>query len=89
MDLGELGIPGEVVGEKTVTVWKPKTEGWAEYRGGEMMLSVNAYAIDEGQEGFDLREWTEKKWVFYPDNIPDVGKGAARTYERPHPGGAY
>lgn len=72
-------------GEK-VAVWSPK-RGWVEDM--ERYLSVNPYTLDAGQEGLDLREWTEKKLVLYMDCLSGKGGPADRTYERPFDGGAY
>ena len=80
VDLGALGVPGEAEGKKT-KVWK--------HKGGPAYLSVNGYAIDAGQDGLDLREWTEKKWLQYFDMLPEREKRLRRTYDRPHAGGAY
>lgn len=78
-------------GRKTVTAWRPKKEGWQEGKLNHgCYLSVNALTIDQEQEGFDLREWTERKWVLYLDVLksgePDEG---TPSYDRPHPGGCY
>jgi hypothetical protein len=47
-------------------------EGRREWRGRRargigwrIILSVNANTIDFGQEGLDLKEWTEKGWAIY------------------------
>ena len=50
---------------KKTKVWKCKAEGWKE--GKASYLSVNALTIEAGQEGFDLREAVDKKWVAYLD----------------------
>lgn len=78
----------------TVKVWRPKKEGWYE-RGypleGRSYFSVNAYTLEAGQEGLDLRQWTEEKQVLYLDCLEPNGEGTGetRTYERPQYGGAY
>lgn len=82
MGEGEL-VEKEVNGE-TKTVWCPK-QGW--YEDMKKYMSVNAYTLDAGQEGLDLREWTEKKWVMYLDCLTDSGQ--TMGYERPFEGGAY
>ncbi|UQC73850.1 uncharacterized protein CLUP02_00497 [Colletotrichum lupini] len=57
-------------GEKSMTkVWRPKKEGWVEGKKFGSYLSVNGYSVDAGQEGFDLREITEKNRV--PLDIAD------------------
>jgi hypothetical protein len=50
---------------KITKVWRCKPEGWKEDR--TSYLSVNALTIEAGQEGFDLRELVDKKWVAYSD----------------------
>ncbi|KAL6852737.1 hypothetical protein ACO1O0_007285 [Amphichorda felina] len=85
-DLGALGV-----GEGTVKAWRPKKDGWKEGKVKHgCYLSVNAYTLDPDQEGLDLREWKEKKWVYYLDDLKSGQEGAGGpSYERPHPGGAY
>jgi len=68
-------------------VWRPKKEGWVE--GSKDYLSVNGYTIDAGQEGLDLREWTESKSVLYLDVLGASGVKEPSRYDRPHVGGAY
>jgi len=75
-----------VGGGRRTMVWSPK-RGWIEDQ--SRYLSVNAYTLDAGQQGLDLREWTEKKWVMYLDCLSDGEGPMERTYERPFPGGAY
>lgn len=87
VDLAEIGA-GE---EGTVKAWRPKKEGWKEGKADHgCYLSVNGIAFDQGQEGLDLREWTEKKWTAYLDvrraGQPDM---QPPTYQRPAPGGCY
>lgn len=81
-------------GSATVKAWKPKKEGWNETASTKTAsyLSVNAYAIDAGQEGFDLREVTEKKHLVYLDGLNFQQNGGSMnmpSVERPFPGGAY
>ena len=78
---GAISTPGE----KRVA-WCPKR---GQVEDVDSYLSVNGYTIDAGQEGLDLREWTEKKWVLYLDCLTDLPDGPEPTYERPFPGGAY
>lgn len=86
MGEGEL-VEKKVGGLDSRTVWSPK-QGW--YEDLTRYLSVNAYTLDAGQDGLDLREWTEKKWVMYLDCLSDGHDPiASRSYERPFPGGAY
>jgi hypothetical protein len=79
----------QVVDGGKIRYWRPKKEGWAERRGAPGYLSVNAYTVDAGQEGFDLREWTEQKWIEYFDGLHMDGEDRDDTFERPHPGGCY
>lgn len=53
---------------------------------GTGYLSINAASLDPGQEGCDLREWTEKEWVVYLDCLEEVGENRAG---KPHVGGMY
>ncbi|CZR55012.1 uncharacterized protein PAC_04898 [Phialocephala subalpina] len=76
------GENGGKVGDK-VKVWKPKTEGWIE--GDTGYFSVNAHTLDAGQEGLDLRDWTEKGWILYLDMATDKEP----RFGRPHDGGIY
>lgn len=82
VDLKEMGVKG--VEEGKTRVWRPKGEGWKENTTG--YLSVNSLTLEPGQEGLDLREWVEKKYVGYEDML--FGKGEDRL-DRPHEGGAY
>jgi hypothetical protein len=76
-------------------VWRPKAEGWKEGRNATGYLSVNASSLDAGQEGLDLRVWTESKWVAYLDYLGEGAKGEEGgvgkedRYGRPHEGGMY
>jgi hypothetical protein len=49
-------------------------------------LSVNASTLEPGQEGLDLKEWTEKGWIAYLDYKYEVGE---RRLRKPHDGGMY
>lgn len=73
-------------GEK-VTAWHPKTGSQQGYGPGKMYLSVNGHAIDAGQEGFDLREWAEKKWMLYMNLLDDSNKNGPTA--EPPAGGCY
>jgi hypothetical protein len=55
---------------KMTKVWHCKEEGWKEGKGS--YLSVNAHTIEPGQEGLDLRELVDKKWVAYLDVLDDT-----------------
>lgn len=66
-----------------IKAWSPKKEGWNE---GQTYLSVNAVSLEPGQEGLDLREWTEQGWIFYLDTWEQVGEDRLKL---PHEGGMY
>jgi hypothetical protein len=96
VDVAGLGLDEAAIkrlgleGKESVKVWRPKKGRFAEgsegLKEGEVYgyLSVNAYTLD-AQEGIDLAEWTEKKWVIYLDVLEQQGD----SYERPCKGGAY
>jgi len=85
-ELVERKVKDPATGEVGVrTVWSPK-KGWVEDM--TRYLSVNAQTLDAGQEGLELREWTEKKWVMYLNCLADEGWEVGR-YERPFAGGVY
>jgi hypothetical protein len=68
-------------------VWhlrKDRVEGHGK---GSLYLSVNAHTVDAGQEGFDMREWTDKKWLCYLDYLGS--RRMPKTADSPHPGGCY
>jgi hypothetical protein len=90
-ELVEREVKDPVSGEVGVKkVWSPK-QGWREDM--TRYMSVNAQTLDAGQEGLDLREWTEKKWVMYLDCLTegddDVSSFDTARYERPFEGGMY
>ena len=61
--------------------WAPRREGWEEGTTG--YFSINRLTLDQPQEGLDLREWVDKKWIFYMDHMSDTDK-AKYSYDRPH-----
>lgn len=69
---------------KEVRAWKPKKEGWKENQTG--YLSINACTLEQDQEGLDLREWHEKRWIGYLDCKEEVGED---RFGEPYPGGIY
>jgi hypothetical protein len=91
VDLAKLGVEHAVTNAEsgTTTVWQPKKEGWMEGRKHGCYLSVNGYTIDQLQDGFDLREWTEDKCVQYLNILDDDKRSEEPTFKRPHVGGAY
>jgi hypothetical protein len=81
--LKQLGFQDDVEA-KTVKVCVPG-DGWKE--GRTHMMRVNANVLDARQEGLDLREWHEKKWVQYVNWLDEVN--GARSYDRPFHSGSY
>jgi len=79
---GEV-VEKDVLGEKK-RVWVPKRSGYE--KGNISYLSVNAQTIEPGQEGFDLKEWHEKKWVCYLDCLDEKEDD---RFGQPHRGGTY
>jgi hypothetical protein len=82
IDLAKAKVKGD--GTK-VKVWVPNPDGWKEEE--ENWLRINATSLDAEQEGLDLREWTEKKWIQYVNWLDEVD--GARSYEKPFRCGAY
>ncbi|KAF9876402.1 hypothetical protein CkaCkLH20_06345 [Colletotrichum karsti] len=74
---------------KLTKIWRPLKDGWLEGKKFGSYLSVNGYAVDAGQEGFDLREITEKKWVGYLDWLELHEDSQGVRHDRPWAGGAY
>jgi hypothetical protein len=85
--------------KRKIKVWRPKPGLWKEGPdsdeepieddgGDESYLSVNAQTLDVGQEGLDLREWTELKFVWYLDTL-ERGEKQTRQRDRPMFGGTY
>ncbi|KAK9239576.1 DUF636 domain-containing protein [Lipomyces kononenkoae] len=69
---------------KTTRVWKVDGENWKEDQTG--YLSVNANTIEPGQEGLDLRELGQKRWIQYLDCKDYTGED---RYDYPHEGGTW
>jgi hypothetical protein len=72
---------------RMIKVWRPSKALWNPLEDSEdspqCYLSVNAVTLDAGQEGLDLREWTEQKKVIYLDDQD------TRWFDRPCFGGTY
>jgi hypothetical protein len=95
VDIDALGLPKVTVerlvsqfgGRSKIPAWRPSKEKWA-VSGMDPIcyLSINAFSFDADQDGLDLREWTEKKWVMYLDCLKLEGEP---RYESPYPNGAY
>lgn len=81
VDLKAAKIEGD--GTK-VKVFQPKADGWQEEK--EHWFRINALTLDAKQEGLDLREWKEKKWIQYVDSLDET---YAFDYDRPFLGGTY
>ncbi|KAK0724242.1 hypothetical protein B0H67DRAFT_679912 [Lasiosphaeris hirsuta] len=90
VDLAELGVELEAGQEAKTKVWRPKREGWKEGKANGCYLSVNGHAIEAGQEGFDLTQLVDNKWVLYYDFL-ELGGGEAKAqrYGTPHEYGTY
>jgi hypothetical protein len=101
VDLKELGVGDEalkrlgVEGDGKVKAWRPKEGVFNEgtlteedkERGMKMSyLGINGFAVDAGQEGLELRELTEKKWVCYLNMLTEE---PVHSYDGPRDGGAY
>jgi hypothetical protein len=89
-DLGLVQDEGQEEAQAKMKVWRPKKEGWKEGRVNGCYLSVNGQSIEAGQEGFDLTEFVDNKWVLYYDYLElGGGEAKARRYGKPHEYGAY
>lgn len=88
VDLQELGVPG--ADEGTAKAWRPKKDGWKEGRQNGCYLSLNALTFDANQDGVDLTEWADKKWVMYYDYLREENEGRKPVrLDAPYPGGSY
>ncbi|OHX01233.1 hypothetical protein CSPAE12_00037 [Colletotrichum incanum] len=86
----EAGKDGASDNSGLTKVWRPKKDGWKEGKKFGSYLSVNGYSVDAGQDGFDLREITENKWVGYLDWLELHSEGSQGIrFDRPWEGGAY
>ena len=72
-----------VVDGKEREVWALKEKEWE--ANDSAYLTVNAATLEPKQEGFDLREWTEKGWIAYYDYSGDHEDQMGV----PHPGDMY
>jgi hypothetical protein len=71
---------------KVVKAWTPKREGWREGHQYGCYFSLNATSVEPGQEGFDMREWTEKGLIVYIDCLNETHKD---RLGKPFKGGMY
>lgn len=83
---GEGEVRDVGVGEEVRRVWTPKRNDWEEGLEKTGYLSLNAASLDPGQEGCDLREWAEKRWIVYLDCLEEIGEA---RLGKPHVGGMY
>lgn len=85
-ELGVSGLPGADEDGK-VKVWRPRPGGGHPQMGH--YISVNAHSIDAKQDGFDMRELTESKYIMYCDCLSPEEDELPMTFQRPQPGGCY
>jgi hypothetical protein len=80
-------IPGQE--GKEVKVWAPAKATFSENVKGKTdhdYLSINAHTLEPNQQGFDLREWSEKKRVSFLDCLNHLEE---TNFDRPAEGGTY
>ncbi|RFU34746.1 hypothetical protein B7463_g1604, partial [Scytalidium lignicola] len=82
---GPLAPQDVEINEGKVKVWSPQKEGWLEEIRPHY-LSVNAATPEPGQDGLDLKEWSEKGWISYLNCLKDVRE---QRLEDPYEGGMY
>jgi hypothetical protein len=94
LDIGEWA--GQEPDGKTQKVSVTKPDGvWLKNVNGEKVpipmhyLSVNAVTLDGGEDGVDLREWHEKKWVYYVESRVRERGFSSEMSSGPHPCGMY
>lgn len=80
-ELRGLVEDGKAGKEEKIKVWRTKT-----VEGGWNYLSINGTTLEYGQEGLNLKEWTEKGWIYYVDSRADTEKS---RFGEPHEGGMY
>lgn len=82
MDLDKLNIDGvsNVNGQKNTKVWTVAVEDDHTY------LCINGNTVDALQDGYDPRDYVEKKSLVFIDWLNDRD---AKQNDRPHPGGCY
>ena len=88
VDLGALGVKGAETGKKTKVWRRQKTTGPGKTRFSHFLV-VNGTSIDAEQDGFDMREWVDKGWTRYMDNLNHTGPGMPPVGDKPFVGGAY
>ncbi|EEP76917.1 predicted protein [Uncinocarpus reesii 1704] len=77
----KLGKPSE---GKLTRIWRMGEEKWQPGKKG--YLSINLHTIDQGQDGLDLRELVDKKWVEYLDCKEET---SPLRYDYPQNGGTW
>jgi hypothetical protein len=83
---GEGEVTEKEIDGKKMKVWAPKKNDGRPQGGDVTYLSINAQTLEPGQEGLDLKEWHEKKWVCYLDSLDETEED---RYGEPHRGGTY
>lgn len=73
----------EIEGEKK-EAWTIKRLSWD--GNASRYLSINGATLEPGQEGLNLKEWTEKGWIAYCNVKNDVGEF---RLGKPHEGGMF
>jgi hypothetical protein len=89
VDVQEL-VEGKSEGKKTL-VTRPQAGAWVERGTREQRnayLSVNLLTLEK-EQGFDLRELVEKKWLAYLDCYETGGVRSEPRYDRPFEEGTY
>lgn len=88
-DLAAEGVDlkiAKIEGDGTaVKVWVPNPDIWREEV--TCALRINALSLEARQDGLDMREWMEKKWIEYSAMLQD--EVDSYTFEKPYEGGTY
>ncbi|OAQ57999.1 hypothetical protein VFPPC_11748 [Pochonia chlamydosporia 170] len=84
LDLEELGVHGRGERGTKTQLWRPKKGGGHPELGN--YVSVNGHTVDANQDGFDMRELTEKNFVMYCDCFGDE---TPPRYGKPQVHGCY
>jgi hypothetical protein len=85
-ELGIGTVAAEDNGVTKVKAWKLKKKGYAEVPDGDNYFSVNAVTVNPKQNGLDLREWHERRWIAYVDSLE---RKESFKVGSPHVGGIY
>jgi hypothetical protein len=85
VDLARARAWARVEGDgSAVKVWAVREEGWREE--DSSWLRINARTLDARQEGLDLRQWHDSKWIEYVNWLDEI---EGKSHDRPYEGGAY